>query len=226
MDAPIPLKKKYELSPPNTSEYSMQDSAANKDVKKLTKSQVTSTSKKSFWRSRVLSSPTTKRTEEQHQVPRKLSKNSNAERLASSSHTSKSRTSSLSQNVNPICLETLDGDDKESNVQNDSLADNTSRCSKVVSHVSNRKNIDKQETITIIPVSTSHPFEASGAPDELVQIRTKRLYDGTWYQDPTDIPRHYSTPMNSNQTSIKTTARSISTPADGNNAPVNVANTT
>jgi E3 ubiquitin-protein ligase RNF19A len=217
----VSSKKKYQL--PGTAQFPSKNSKnkrkslrmEDKSADNTTKSQGTSTSKKSFWRARKLSSPTTKRSKEQRQSSRTSSKKSNIE------FSTKSRKSSSSQNSNPIYLETLGANVTERKIEAETQSDTNFKSSKLTSRHSLKKNANNHDINKTTSTSANHPFEAIVVPDDLAELKNQnREYNREiktarpYIVDQTILPRQYSTPANSSQQTVVTTARSISTPAD------------
>ena len=197
-------------SPIDNSKKGRRDPNMDKSINTTSKSHDLSTSKKSFWRARMNSSPVLKESED-HNTSKKLSKKSSKK---SSSTSGKSHTSSFSQSSNQVSRETAMGDVSDKKLKHQTPSIN-SKTSQGTSHYSNRKNSNQPDAISVLPTS-NHPFEAAFLPEEVGQRINQRFRGGSYHTDQAVLSRQYSTPVHSNQNSSFTTSRSISTPMDPN----------
>ena len=177
-------------------------------------SKVTAPSKKSFWRAKLKSSPTTRRSEELSSSKKKSSKKSSPG-VSSTSFSAKSRTSSTSQNSNQIHLENLDNNIPDSRRnQNDFQADSISKSSKGNTSRLSFRTKTNQEDPPALPSSSTHPLEPTFANEEsLVHVRHSNR-DRHYQIDPSVYSRQYSSPNYTNPPTVANATRSVSTPID------------
>ena len=225
---------KSEFSPKKDFELVETYSKNKKDALKIddanvmeTNSKSTSTSKRSFWRARMLSSPTTRRIEENRKSSKKslASDKTKAERPASS-FSSKSRTTSSSKNSNITFPDTYDSNITEAKIQIGSISETNTKSSKGTSQKTKRKKSDKLDniadiTIASAPKSVNHPFEATFEPTESAQRRNQRNRDWPYQVDPSVYARQYSTPVHSSKQAMGTASRSTSMPVDPSTTTLN-----
>ena len=209
----------------NSSKKKENRKTSYEDSTDTSKSQGTATSKKSFWRARLKSSPTTRRSEEFHTNYKESSKKSKSGFSSATSY-AKPRTSSSSQNSNQIHLEKLDHNLQEQrNHQSDSQSDTNSKSSKGTSRLSFRTKTNQQDPIAV-PSSSNHPFETNFVAEEtLAQIRHGNR-EKQYQIDQSAYSRQYSSPNYPNPQSVVTAARSVSTPVDHHVTSVHINEST
>ena len=198
-------------------------SSSHKDSEEQRLSQSTATSKKSFWRARLKSSPTTRRSEEWNRSNKKSSKKSNPG-FSSTSFSAKSRTSSTSQNSNQIHLQNFDRNSPEVRKnQNDLQSDSISKSSKGNTSRLSFRIKTNQEDPEAVPSSSTQAFELGFAQDEnLAQVRRNNR-ERQYQVEQSDYSRQYSSPNYTNQPTVVTATRSISTPIDHNMTSVHIS---